>query len=312
MAGGKRRISYRSPADQARHIVGRGLALGTARHGNRGDGKIHSIGTANACRTGLTVFCSWLQKNRLGDLKSSNVATCCDYLFERSHKVGQKTLDRDRQAIQFLLHQSTGSDVVLPRIRSRTTGRDSLAKRSRAYTAEQLQLVAGNLSPRCALAARICYSSGLRAHELHTLSLRQLRAPSRHRTWSADRFAGRDGVIYTVVGKGGLVREVILDRDLSADLERRRLHQPTVVYDRGIRYSLQYDLVAGKSFSNAFSSASKDVLGWTNGAHGLRHGYAQQRMNELALEGFALQERLEIVSQELGHFRPDIVLSYLR
>ncbi len=312
MAGGKHKISYRSPEKQARHIVGRGMALGTARHGNRGDGKIHSLGTANAYRTGLTLFCAWLQQKRLGDLKSSNVATCCKYLYERSHKVGQKTLDRDRQSIQFLLHQTTGSDITLPRIRSRTSGRDSLAKRSRAYTEEQVRFVAGKLSARCALAARICHSAGLRAHELHSLARRELREPSRHRTWSADRFAGRDGVIYTVIGKGGLIREVLLDRELSSELESRRLDQPVEVYDRGIRYSQHYDLVAGKAFSNAFSSASRNILGWTNGAHGLRHGYAQQRMHELAQEGFALQERLEIVSQELGHFRPDIVKSYLR
>ena len=45
-------------------------------------------------------------------------------------------------------------------------------------------------------------------------------------------------------------------------------------------------------------------------AHGLRHGYAQQRMRELmhhAEHGLALP----IVSEEMGHLRPAITQLYL-
>ena len=35
-------------------------------------------------------------------------------------------------------------------------------------------------------------------------------------------------------------------------------------------------------------------------------------MDELQTGRLARQERMEIVSQELGHFRPDIVKAYLR
>lgn len=64
--------------------------------------------------------------------------------------------------------------------------------------------------------------------------------------------------------------------------------------------------------SNSFSAASKRTLGWSHGAHGVRHTYAQTRMEELQQLGRIYQEALEIVSQELGHFRRDITEVYLR
>ena len=60
-------------------------------------------------------------------------------------------------------------------------------------------------------------------------------------------------------------------------------------------------------------SAGKARSCWTGlGLHGLRHGYAQDRMAELTRLGLSSKHRLLIVSQELGHFRPEIVTAYLR
>ena len=53
-----------------------------------------------------------------------------------------------------------------------------------------------------------------------------------------------------------------------------------------------------------------DVM--TAGAHGVRHSYAQERMSELQKSGMTRDSALEIVSQELGHFRPEITEVYLR
>ncbi|MGH8490682.1 MAG: hypothetical protein ACREXS_17910 [Gammaproteobacteria bacterium] len=54
------------------------------------------------------------------------------------------------------------------------------------------------------------------------------------------------------------------------------------------------------------------ALGWSTGAHGLRHAYAQERMCELQAHGKSYNLARELVSQELGHFRGDIVEVYLR
>jgi integrase len=152
----------------------------------------------------------------------------------------------------------------------------------------------------------------LRAHELLTLQLQHNRSASTHHQWSGNRFAGRSGVIYTIIGKGGLIREIMLPNDIAKQLENNRLKVPVIIRDRNINYQCHYNIGGGKQWSNSFSAASKRVLGWSHGAHGLRHSFAQDRMNELQQLSFIYQEALGIVSQLLGHFRPDITEVYLR
>ena len=308
----KEKISRRAARKQAAFVVSRGLALGKSRHDSRNDGLIHSLGTARTYQQGLTLLCEWIQSNRLGDLRGATIKTILRYLEERASRVGQKTLDRDRQAAQFLLRQTCGAAIALPRTSSTFQGGRGLAKQPRAYTPEQAELIANNQSGRTAISTRIAYAAGLRAHELYTLSRRDERSASRHRLWSPDRFCGRDGVLYTVAGKGGLVREVMLPRNLSEELEKRRLRQPGEIIDRGIRYAQRYDISGGRYFSGIFGATSKRMLGWSTGAHGLRHSYAQDRMIELLELGYSREARTTIVSQELGHFRPGIVNEYLR
>ena len=196
-------------------------------------------------------------------------------------RVGQKTLDRDRQAIQYLLTRTTSTNVRLPRIESTYTGGRHLAQQSRAYTKDQVEFICSKMSARSALATRVAYAAGLRGHELYTLRRRPERAPSVHRKWSKERFLGRSGIVYTVKGKGGLVREVLISTQLANELEMRRLPEPVTLRNRGINHQQHYDITAGQSFSHIFTKASVKYLGWSTGAHGLRHGYAQVRMDEL-------------------------------
>ena len=117
---------------------------------------------------------------------------------------------------------------------------------------------------------------------------------------------------YVVAGKGGLRREVLLGRDIAARLEARRLKTPREVRDRGIVYRQHYDISGGNTWSKSFTDASERALGWSNGAHGLRHSYAQERMAELQHTGKGYAQAREVLSQELGHFRADVVETYLR
>ena len=50
---------------------------------------------------------------------------------------------------------------------------------------------------------------------------------------------------------------------------------------------------------------------WT-GSHGLRHNYAQDRMATLTGQGMDYNTALRTVSEEMGHHRIDITLTYLR
>ena len=74
------------------------------------------------------------------------------------------------------------------------------------------------------------------------------------------KFAGRAGVVYTVAGKGGLVREVLLPHSLAERLEAGRLDVPERVVDRGVRYLQRYVVGGGHAFSTLFSRASIEAL----------------------------------------------------
>jgi len=175
----------------------------------------------------------------------------------------------------------------------------------------QVQLIAQAQTPRHALATEIAYQAGLRAHELLTLRPLTERPPDLRPALSS-KWVGRDSVSYTVAGKGGLIREVRLPANLAQQLEQQRLPESCQITDRGIHYRQHYALAGGQRWSNSFSAASKRILGWSAGAHGLRHSYAQERLHELQRTGLRQEQALETVSQEMGHFRADITLVYLR
>lgn len=294
--------SFRNAKSQALHAVKQKLSIGQARHTNKDDQKIHSLGTKRNYEQALVRLTQWIQENRLGDLKSLTLETALQFLEMRGQSIGQKTLDQERQAIQLLLQ------IKLPVIKSELTQ----ALKSRAYTTEQIHCIAAAQTAKNHLATQIASVAGLRAHELLTLRPKTERAASNHRQWSSDRFNGRTGEIYTVVGKGGLIREVLILKHLAEQLEAKRLITAIIIEDRNIKYTQHYDISGGKNWSNSFSAASNRALGWSHGAHGLRHTYAQQRMEELQRQGFLYPSALAIVSQELGHFRSTITEVYLR
>ena len=183
-------------------------------------------------------------------------------------------------------------------------------KGGRAYAPHQVPMVAARQTAPNALATLIAHAAGLRAHELLTLA-RPAEQPPDVRPARPEKFDGRPGTDYTVVGKGGLVRLVRVPDDLAERLDGRRFDEPAPVTDRGIRYLSRYDIGGGEAWSRSFSRASHAALGWSRGAHGVRHGYAQQRMAELQRH-LVYDDALEVVSQELGHFRPQITEEYLR
>ena len=298
--------SFRSPSSQAARAVARASAIGKARHGSRSDGKIHSLGSARNHLGVLRTAADWDHANGALGIQNWDRERALAYLSERAEVVGQKTLDMDRQALQILPRVGR-----LERVRSEV-GRGGLAEQSRAYTDVQVREVIGRQSGRHALASEIADKCGLRAHELLTLRRGDERPASSHREWSPARFTGRSGVLYTVVGKGGLVREVMVPADLAERLEARRLDEPREVRDRGINYEQHYNIGAGQAWSQSWASASRSAFGWSRGAHGLRHGYAQQRMDELQRSGMTYQRALGVVSQELGHYRVSITEVYLR
>lgn len=294
--------SFRSAKAQSEHAISQKVALGKGRHDHQDDGRIHSVGTARGYEQALKGVAEYQQEHRLGDLRNLTVEIAQQYLADRAAMVSQKTLDLDRQAMQ--MHLGVRLEVVKSERETHLT--------TRSYTTAQVGRIASAQSERNSLATRIAHSAGLRAHELLTIRPANERPPSTHREWSAERFAGRDGERYTVEGKGGLVREVLLSRELAAQLEATRLAEPRQVIDRGVNYTQHYDLAGGRAWSQSFSAASQRELGFSNGAHGLRHSYAQERMDELQRNGMNYDDAKGTVAQEVGHFDKETTEAYLR
>lgn len=299
--------SFRSSAAQAEHAVGQLMREGASRAETRNTSEISSYRTAENYAQTLKATAEWARENgHVNGLKDVDGQLAQAYLAERAELVSQKTLDQDRQALQAYVGHALERTIS-----ERPDG--ALGQQSRGLTAEQYSAVRENLSDRSQLSADLARESGVRASELHTIARAEERPANEHRDWREDRFAGREGVRYTVVGKGGLCREVLVQKDTAERLEACRRDAPVTVVDRGVRYSeSRYDLRGGQSISNAFSKASNEALDRSNGFHGLRHDYAQERMNELQERGYSYNDAREVVSQELGHFRPEITEAYLR
>ena len=313
VAQSKKKRSFRSPKRQAENAVRRVMALGTPRHGNKEDGKIHSLGTARTYQGHLKLTAEWLKTTgHTAGLDHMTTDQAQAYLIFRSESVGQKTLDLDRHAMR-ILPAVKQEVLVREKTQVKPTAKKSLSARSRAYTDDQRGLVRESLAPRHQLASEIILAAGLRTVEMLTIRPLAEQPASTHREWNPERYYGREDFIrYSVIGKGGLIREVALPPALADKLEAQRRDASVTRMDRGVGYQSYYDLPGGTTLTNSWSKASNHELGWSTGIHGLRHNYAQNRMDELQMRGFYYSDALAIISQEMGHFRPDITEVYLR
>ncbi|EMD77077.1 integrase 1 [Vibrio diabolicus E0666] len=272
---------------------------------------IESVGTARNYEQSLKTCCDYLKEFKLGSLREMTPEKANTYLELRAQECSQKTIDMDRQALQAMMQHVTHElketdklDVIKSSVET--------VESSRSYTPEQVNAIIQHQTEHHALSTQLCYESGLRAHELHTLRPSGEVNPS-PRDVHPNKFAHlpNESKTYTVNGKGGLIREVQIPNHLAEKLEERRLDMPQQISDRGVNYESHYNIAGGHKFSDAFSKASSRALGYSNGAHGLRHSYAQNRYEQLA-NHFERIDVMTIISQELGHFRPDITEVYLR
>lgn len=270
---------------------------------------LSSVGTIRNYEERLTMVAKHANATFQCGLRALTVEQAHQYLADRATEVGQKTLDMERQAMQFMMQHVTGKLSPTEKLDVIKSEQQQILS-ARAYTPVQAKMIADAQTERNALATEIAHAAGLRAHELHTLQRIDERHPD-PRPARAEKFSHREGERYTVEGKGGLIREILIPRDLVGRLEMRRLEQPSQITDRGVNYITHYDINGGNRWSSSFSTASNRSLNWSTGAHGLRHSYAQERMSELQ-KVMPYEVALEVVSQEMGHFRPDITEVYLR
>jgi len=312
--------SFRGGKGQAKLVAAEMARHGESRHAAKISGDkagVQGLGTERISRQVMGQYAEWLHQERRGDLRTATREAATHYLEQRAEAVSQSTLNQERQALDRLQRHLHGPGTeALPRVRSEL----ETIKTGRAYTAGQLAAICSAQTPRNALMTELSARTSIRAHESYSLRRASSgeQPASSHRTWSADRFKGAngsrpDGELYTVKGKGGLVRQVLIPRDLATRLEEGfRLAIPELVRDRGIFYVKNYGVGGGQAWSQSFSAASKRVLNFSAGGHGCRHSYAQNRLAELQAAGWEYRAARLVVSQEMGHFRESVIDAYLR
>lgn len=287
-------------------------------HGASRDQTRHSPYATSAVRTeenfkeSMKSLINHMKEHKLGGIWDINKDIANSWLDKRSNKVSQETLNIDRQHINKWLEYKDGEFIDKIESLKEEHGY-KLKDISRYYTPQQIKKIEQAQTEKHSLATRVAYECGLRAHELNTIA-RPEEQPASKRNWRNDlnTMKGEDQVKYTVIGKGGLIREIKLSKNTSYRLEQKRRKEAKTIKDRNINYKSRYNIGAGKNWSSSFTRASKRTLGWSKGAHGTRHSYAQERVKTLQQNNYTLQDAKEVVSQEVGHFRLEQTQEYLR
>ncbi|MFP3567714.1 hypothetical protein [Paraburkholderia sp. SIMBA_030] len=256
---------------------------------------ITSIGTERVTVQAERRFLEWREENGL-DLDGPYLEReVMEFMQEYAEIHVQSDVDTTRIALSRVL------SLWLPPVESLI----ETVRQGRATQWDEVTAIASHQHEKNALATLIAYDAGLRASELTMLRRWDEIEPSGHRTWCESMFLGREDVVLMVSpGKGGLRRPAALSRCLADALEKRRRSTPGIIIDRGVRRESVYDIGGGQAFSQSYSSASLRALGHSTGAHGLRHAYAQRRVRELMALGYEFMQAVQLVSVELGHFRP--------
>jgi len=302
--------SFRSPEQQA-HWAAVKMQGHNAKSERQTPGEQSSVGTNRNYEQSLKQLARYLHETRQGDLRSVEEKQVREFLEKQKQEVGQKQLDQHRQASQAWLSHKSEQKIKIPRSEYKTQLDESknLANQSRIYEDQQVDRIQSRLTYKNELGVQIARETGARAHEVGTIA-RPSEQPPNDRGWRNDRFEGKEGVTYTVHGKGGLVREVKMSHETADRLEQQRRDQPITEKDRGINFTSRYNVGCGQSLSQAFTRASKSELGWSAGLHGLRHVYAQDRLDKMQEQGYTYTEAREVVSQEVGHFREQTMEEY--
>jgi len=230
-----------------------------------------------------------------------------------SEKIGVRTVHGYAQALQLL---PLVNKLTLP---SRTSDLFDKPKERRAYTLEQVYEIQKNIpSLATKLAVQVILESGCRTQDLASMCLASERPikNARLEKLHPDRFAGReDWVKISFIGKGGHEYISTVSPQTATAIAKFKLTESRHFRERGQENTVTkqyYDLPAGQRLSSLWTQASKQTLGFSQGIHGLRHSFAQQRVRLLQEQRMTWQKALECTSQQMGHYRADQVLAYLR
>jgi integrase len=281
------------------------LVVARTQHGGKVSDKkpIISIGSERDYKSCMVQFLAWRWHMELPVNGPYMQQEMLEYLEDQSEVLLQSTLDQHRQALQLVF---TVQFTPVQSIRNSVL-------RGKDLTKSEIEKIITTQTDKMALSTLVCLDAGLRASELLTLQPIDIQTPSQGRSWRIDLFSAREKYSeFTVHGKGGLLRRVAIDNRLVDELNAYKNTASNPRTDRGIHRTSAFDLAGGQSFSQSFSKASEAAIGYSLGAHCLRHIWAKNRFFDLRNSGKSAKTAMHIVSQESGHFRPEITLTYLQ
>ena len=288
---------------------------GTPRHGNKDDGKFHSDGYVRDARSTFKLCSSFCREHghKQEKFSSLKIDTAENYLLHRSEQIQQKQLNTERIALNKHLSRLYNKPIELPFTKSVRKPPEIV---NRAYTHEQVkQLISAAKDQEkhdLAVSIALGYQAGLRPHELHNIMPPGIGEASPHRRWSDKIYTGRESWVSAIVkGKGGLKREVRYTNEMTPHLRNSLREVPEKIIDkqRDTSHFSYYKLLAGQKYSQQFGDLSRETFGWSNGAHGLRHSFAQRRYSELQ-NHYPQVAAKQILANELGHFDTSNLVYY--
>jgi site-specific recombinase XerC len=250
---------------------------------------IHSVATKQKYMQTWNRLASFAKEGGFKDLEKVNKAVVKAYLNERvekgisaqSYKVECAALQKLDVAVQALA-QNPNRGSWEKHITNHSPKHElNKPEGSRAYDRPQ-EMIQAIKDDAHRLAANIQYQGGARIQGAHHITSDQL----------TDR-----GV--NVTEKGGYQRELILP---DATLGEIREH----IEKNGEFY------VDPDKYREGLQEASYVTYQDYSGSHGLRWNFARESMVRHQAQGHGYRASLKIVSEELGHHRPDITLHYLK
>jgi len=242
----------------------------TGENGHAVSNQFHSYASMDSARSTLYNLGQYArQEHGIKDMSKIDAKIVTEWIKDRDVVYGSASNDlSELRKVHEHLNIST-EDIKQVREIARQECRTS-SKETRAYT----KLDRVQISERSSVVYELMKTHGLRVAEASHINIsKQLNQNT-----------------LTVQGKGGKIIEKELTPTLVSKI--REIAQNGVFHQ-------SYDTFA-KDLQNAIESAGMKY----NGTHGLRHSYAQQRLEE----GATLAE----VSAEMGHVREEITLVYLR
>ncbi|KAA0259083.1 phage integrase family protein [Deferribacter autotrophicus] len=157
---------------------------------------------------------------------------------------------------------------------------------NRAYSNPE-KIIANLSAPEHKLVAELQLNHGLRVIEASRFSPEQLKEDNK----------------IEYVGKGGKMMEKVLD---SALYDKLKSNVEKAVNEGKVGFEVDY-----QEFLKDLKRACEIIGEEYHASHGFRYNYAQNRLMEYINEGYSPDEARQLVSEDLGHNRPEITKHYL-